>query len=94
MYDKNLYKRDVTCSWTPSPLSQTVTPSRTPSPLERGVLYGRPRTIHFITRYLILGGQHVKDKSVLEVTVKSKQLLMFKVTFYEALSIDSKIVKV
>src|SRR6218665_3917613 len=28
MYDKNLYKRDVTCS----PLSQTVTPSRTPSP--------------------------------------------------------------
>src|SRR6218665_2851147 len=28
MYDKNLYKRDVTCS----PLSQTVTPSRTPFP--------------------------------------------------------------
>ena len=32
IYDKNLYKRDVTCSWPPSPLSQTVTPSRTPSP--------------------------------------------------------------
>jgi len=30
MYDKNLYKRDVTCSW-PPPLSQIVTPSRTPS---------------------------------------------------------------
>jgi len=31
MYDKNLYKRDVTCSW-PPPLSQTITPSRNPSP--------------------------------------------------------------
>src|SRR6218665_2997437 len=30
MYDKNLYKRDVTYSLPPSPLSQTVTPSRTP----------------------------------------------------------------
>src|SRR6218665_243250 len=30
MYDKNLYKRDVTC-FCPLPLSQTVTPSRTPS---------------------------------------------------------------
>src|SRR6218665_3661310 len=35
-------KCDVTCSWTPLPLSQTVTPSRTPFPLERHVLYGRP----------------------------------------------------
>ena len=33
------YKRRVTCSLPPSPLSQTVTPSRTP--LERDVLYGR-----------------------------------------------------
>ena len=32
MYYKNLYKRDVTRSWHPLPLSQTVTPSRTPSP--------------------------------------------------------------
>ena len=31
MYDNNLYKRDVTCSWH-LPLSQTVTPSRTSSP--------------------------------------------------------------
>src|SRR6218665_848304 len=31
MYDKNIYKCDVTCSF-PFPLSQTVTPSRTPSP--------------------------------------------------------------
>src|SRR6218665_239884 len=28
----NFLKCDVTCSWTPSPLSQTVTPSRTPDP--------------------------------------------------------------
>src|SRR6218665_3030112 len=41
MYDKKMYKCDVTCSL-PLPLSQTVTPSRTPSPLERDVLYGRP----------------------------------------------------
>ena len=47
MYDKNLYKSDVTCSW-PLPLSQTVTPSRTPFPLERDVLYGRPLTAIFI----------------------------------------------
>src|SRR6218665_133609 len=39
MYDNNLYKRDVTCSCPPCPLSQTVTPSRTPSPLERDVGY-------------------------------------------------------
>src|SRR6218665_2245071 len=39
MYKKFL-KCDVPCSWTPLPLSQTVTPSRTP--LERDVLYGRP----------------------------------------------------
>ena len=45
MYDKNLYKRDVTCSLSPLPLSQTVTPSRTPSPLERDVLYGRPLSV-------------------------------------------------
>jgi len=32
MQDKKIYKRDVTCSWPPSPLSQTVTLSRTPSP--------------------------------------------------------------
>src|SRR6218665_3877823 len=32
IYDKNLYKRDITCSLHPLPLSQTVTPSRTPSP--------------------------------------------------------------
>src|SRR6218665_1562111 len=31
-------KCDVTCSWTPTP----VTPSRTPSHRERDVLYGRP----------------------------------------------------
>ena len=31
MYDKNVYKRDVTCSW-PPPLSQAATPSRTPPP--------------------------------------------------------------
>src|SRR6218665_802187 len=31
MYDKKIYKCDVTCSL-PPPLSQTVTPSRTPSP--------------------------------------------------------------
>src|SRR6218665_2458006 len=43
MYDNFFYKCDVTCSFTPLPLSQTVTPSRTPSPLERDVLYGRPR---------------------------------------------------
>ena len=27
-----MYKRDVTCAWPPSPLSQTVTPTRTPPP--------------------------------------------------------------
>src|SRR6218665_1950931 len=31
MYDKKMYKCDVTCSL-PPPLSQTVTPPRTPSP--------------------------------------------------------------
>ena len=39
MYDENLYKRDVTCSWPPSPLSQTVTPSRALSPLPSSVTY-------------------------------------------------------
>jgi len=40
MYDKNLYKRDVTCSWPPSSchkLSHFLG-----SPLEHDVLYGRP----------------------------------------------------
>src|SRR6218665_45467 len=46
MYDKNLYKRDVTCSL-PPPLSQNVTPSRTPSKLERDVLYRRPLTVSY-----------------------------------------------
>src|SRR6218665_2417848 len=36
-------KCDVTCSWTPLPLSQTVTPSRTPPPSSVDVLYGRPQ---------------------------------------------------
>jgi len=36
MYDKNLYKRDVTCSWPPPPCHKLS------HPLERDVLYGRP----------------------------------------------------
>jgi len=32
MYEKKFKKDDVTCSWTPFLLSQTITPSRTPSP--------------------------------------------------------------
>ena len=43
MYDKNLYKRDVTCSWPPPPVRNCHTFSDL-LPLERDVLYGRPLT--------------------------------------------------
>jgi len=39
MYDKNLYKRDVTCSWPPPHVTNCHTFS---DRLERDVLYGRP----------------------------------------------------
>ena len=64
MYDKNLYKRDVTCSLHP-PLSQTVTPSRSPSPRAWRTLWTAPmltfpqylgkRYIYFIWLGLLLG---------------------------------------
>ena len=46
IYEKKIEKCDVTCSWTPSSLSQIVTPYRTPSP-KLDVLYGRPLTVHW-----------------------------------------------
>src|SRR6218665_3609056 len=54
MYDKKIYKRDVTRAC-PLPPSQTVTPSRTPSPLERDVLYGRPPILNMC---IILSAKH------------------------------------
>ena len=41
MYDKNLYKRDVTCSL-PLPAVTNCHTFSDPLPLERDVLYGRP----------------------------------------------------
>ena len=58
MYDKNLYKRDVTCSLPPLPLSQTVTPSRTPSPSSVTYFMDGPKVImikhHFFAHFQIL----------------------------------------
>ena len=49
MYENYFLKHDVTCSWTPSPVTNCHTFSD-PLPLERDVLYGRPlrRDLRFI----------------------------------------------
>ena len=41
MYDKNVYRRDVTCSWPPSPCHK-LAHLLGPPPLERDVLYDWP----------------------------------------------------
>jgi len=41
-YDNKFQKFDVTCSWSPLPLSKTVTPQTLSLPFERDVLHGRP----------------------------------------------------
>ena len=41
MYDKNIYKCDITGSWFPPAVTNCHTFSD-PLPLERDVLYGRP----------------------------------------------------
>jgi len=52
MYDKFFYKRDVTCSWPPPPVTNCHTFSD-PLPLERDVLYGRP-----LRRYILYVSLH------------------------------------
>src|SRR6218665_1634708 len=42
VYDKNLYKRDVTCSRPPLPPVTNCHTFSDPLPLERDILYGRP----------------------------------------------------
>ena len=67
MYDKNLYKRDVTCSWPPLP---PVTNCHTFSdllPLERDVLYGRPH----------LGGFRVQALNEFVLLVKAYKCVKY-----------------
>ena len=51
MYDKNLYKRDVTCSLPPSPCHKLSHFFGSPPPLERDVLYGRPLIYSSLCRW-------------------------------------------
>ena len=48
MYDKKIYKRDLTCSWpSPPPFTNCHTFSD-PLPLERDLLYGWPLSLSYI----------------------------------------------